>query len=177
MIRRPPRSTLFPYTTLFRSTCAQLISNSALRLFSRSRSHHASTCTMSGRSRRTHGVSKMRRVLRSVNLFKGFVPSLTVTTACLRSIAFVPRRRSKSGRVLTWAAIGPTIRTARALELLSAPRELAGPVCPTFRVLQQRFHALLAAPWQQLCQWPLAFAWRCQAMREYMHYLLKSLPG
>ena len=59
-------------------TCAQLISNSALRLFSRSRSPHASTCTMSGLSRRTHGVSKMRRVLRSVNLFKGFVPSFTV---------------------------------------------------------------------------------------------------
>src|SRR5260370_6738258 len=25
MIRRPPRSTLFPYTTLFRSRCAELI--------------------------------------------------------------------------------------------------------------------------------------------------------
>src|SRR6266849_539357 len=59
-------------------TCAQLIPNSALRLFSRSRSPHASTCTMSGRPRRRHGVSKMRRVLRSVNLFKGFVPSFTV---------------------------------------------------------------------------------------------------
>src|SRR6266851_3000443 len=32
---------------------------------------HASTCTMRGRPRRRHGVSKMRRVLRSVNLFKG----------------------------------------------------------------------------------------------------------
>src|SRR5258708_23738007 len=27
MIRRPPRSTLFPYTTLFRSTCKQTRSN------------------------------------------------------------------------------------------------------------------------------------------------------
>src|SRR5258708_7146039 len=85
--------------------------------------------------------------------------------------------RGKSGRVLTWAAIGPTIRTARALELLSAPRELAEQVCPTFRVLQQRFHALLAEPWQQLCQWPLAFAGRRQAMAGYVYYLLQSLPG
>src|SRR3990167_8431982 len=30
MIRRPPRSTLFPYTTLFRSQCAQHKSSSAL---------------------------------------------------------------------------------------------------------------------------------------------------
>src|SRR2546427_5848169 len=28
MIRRPPRSTLFPYTTLFRSVCAKLRRNS-----------------------------------------------------------------------------------------------------------------------------------------------------
>src|SRR3989442_9451673 len=27
MIRRPPRSTLFPYTTLFRSRCKEIISN------------------------------------------------------------------------------------------------------------------------------------------------------
>src|SRR5438876_2487429 len=31
MIRRPPRSTLFPYTTLFRSPCAILISSSSAR--------------------------------------------------------------------------------------------------------------------------------------------------
>src|SRR5258708_15304168 len=29
MIRRPPRSTLFPYTTLFRSTIAQLVARAA----------------------------------------------------------------------------------------------------------------------------------------------------
>src|SRR5438105_13768896 len=29
MIRRPPRSTLFPYTTLFRSTCHQVQPNQA----------------------------------------------------------------------------------------------------------------------------------------------------
>src|SRR5438067_8096900 len=31
MIRRPPRSTLFPYTTLFRSTWSKFLANSALR--------------------------------------------------------------------------------------------------------------------------------------------------
>src|SRR5437764_5829268 len=29
MIRRPPRSTLFPYTTLFRSSCASTAANGA----------------------------------------------------------------------------------------------------------------------------------------------------
>src|SRR2546422_7854159 len=32
MIRRPPRSTLFPYTTLFRSPVSRLIGSEALRL-------------------------------------------------------------------------------------------------------------------------------------------------
>src|SRR3712207_7411062 len=31
MIRRPPRSTLFPYTTLFRSRCSVLMARSDLR--------------------------------------------------------------------------------------------------------------------------------------------------
>src|SRR3712207_8186844 len=33
MIRRPPRSTLFPYTTLFRSPCVILFSTKEHRLF------------------------------------------------------------------------------------------------------------------------------------------------
>src|SRR5256885_6300406 len=33
MIRRPPRSTLFPYTTLFRSTCALIVLEAVRRLF------------------------------------------------------------------------------------------------------------------------------------------------
>src|SRR5256885_13281214 len=32
MIRRPPRSTLFPYTTLFRSACARALSSAAPRV-------------------------------------------------------------------------------------------------------------------------------------------------
>src|SRR5690348_17687508 len=32
MIRRPPRSTLFPYTTLFRSNQSQLIAEAATRM-------------------------------------------------------------------------------------------------------------------------------------------------
>src|SRR5256885_5802975 len=38
MIRRPPRSTLFPYTTLFRSERASLRSGSPLESFALSRS-------------------------------------------------------------------------------------------------------------------------------------------
>src|SRR5260221_10522073 len=37
MIRRPPRSTLFPYTTLFRSRQTKIPSDTALSPFSRSR--------------------------------------------------------------------------------------------------------------------------------------------
>src|SRR5256885_11192121 len=33
MIRRPPRSTLFPYTTLFRSQSSLVLSSKALRIF------------------------------------------------------------------------------------------------------------------------------------------------
>src|SRR5687768_17918029 len=38
MIRRPPRSTLFPYTTLFRSPCAFSFSTSTTMWISRERS-------------------------------------------------------------------------------------------------------------------------------------------
>src|SRR5436189_3609424 len=34
MIRRPPRSTLFPYTTLFRSLCASTIESARILLLS-----------------------------------------------------------------------------------------------------------------------------------------------
>src|SRR3989442_12252457 len=37
MIRRPPRSTLFPYTTLFRSRCSTALSGSTSRLPGRGR--------------------------------------------------------------------------------------------------------------------------------------------
>src|SRR2546423_8435301 len=36
MIRRPPRSTLFPYTTLFRSFAASWLLNALLRIFAMS---------------------------------------------------------------------------------------------------------------------------------------------
>src|SRR5258708_38466105 len=45
MIRRPPRSTLFPYTTLFRSRC-----HGTWRKIRRSRSTAATTKTVSRRS-------------------------------------------------------------------------------------------------------------------------------
>src|SRR3712207_8828424 len=42
MIRRPPRSTLFPYTTLFRSICSFLSTSSAGSASSLIESHHCS---------------------------------------------------------------------------------------------------------------------------------------
>src|SRR2546430_3398418 len=57
MIRRPPRSTLFPYTTLFRSTRSDSVSQSALYLktFSRHKrlnfsTPYASICFLPERS-------------------------------------------------------------------------------------------------------------------------------
>src|SRR5258708_26006862 len=40
MIRRPPRSTLFPYTTLFRSRARRDLSRDSLQRVSRPRSEH-----------------------------------------------------------------------------------------------------------------------------------------
>src|SRR3712207_8880195 len=51
MIRRPPRSTLFPYTTLFRSTtCSHPVRRRPLPLSSRSRSPTATSWTSRGRA-------------------------------------------------------------------------------------------------------------------------------
>src|SRR6266540_7394257 len=50
MIRRPPRSTLFPYTTLFRSTCRSSSAASATSPRTSSKPGSPSTCsTFSGR--------------------------------------------------------------------------------------------------------------------------------
>src|SRR2546427_8872979 len=40
MIRRPPRSTLFPYTTLFRSPCRETVEDRSLRSWA-GRSRHS----------------------------------------------------------------------------------------------------------------------------------------
>src|SRR2546430_12556235 len=44
MIRRPPRSTLFPYTTLFRSLCGPGVTRKTLRGARRSRAFGATFC-------------------------------------------------------------------------------------------------------------------------------------
>src|SRR5256885_12941075 len=54
MIRRPPRSTLFPYTTLFRSAAARSASSSATRGgASNSTTVHSLCATSSSRRRRS----------------------------------------------------------------------------------------------------------------------------
>src|SRR3712207_6877886 len=52
MIRRPPRSTLFPYTTLFRSCCEPLI---AVVISSRNQRREGFPNALIGRERSPHG--------------------------------------------------------------------------------------------------------------------------
>src|SRR2546429_3567042 len=60
MIRRPPRSTLFPYTTLFRSVLAQGAVDQAPRHQERPRRHHARGDVEEGRGRRRRGAGRPR---------------------------------------------------------------------------------------------------------------------
>src|SRR3712207_6855912 len=50
MIRRPPRSTLFPYTTLFRSTAAESISSKSTNSSCLARSRSAAACLSAHRT-------------------------------------------------------------------------------------------------------------------------------
>src|SRR2546428_10313009 len=61
MIRRPPRSTLFPYTTLFRSSSARLLRRAVDLLSCRSAGGAATRFTaQAGRGRRHHYASSHR---------------------------------------------------------------------------------------------------------------------
>src|SRR2546430_14240633 len=64
MIRRPPRSTLFPYTTLFRSHCSRLSNCSGAM----SRACWASSASSSRKSGAFDSRSEERRVGKSVDL-------------------------------------------------------------------------------------------------------------
>src|SRR2546430_10837681 len=62
MIRRPPRSTLFPYTTLFRSTAPRAVTSRPPRRGRRSRVPTGKTCVGAGRLCRS---SQLERGIRS----------------------------------------------------------------------------------------------------------------
>src|SRR3712207_7943227 len=69
MIRRPPRSTLFPYTTLFRSDLAQAISRDqallpfhAERAGERARRHHLGDAERDGEPAEAAGEGVGRRI-------------------------------------------------------------------------------------------------------------------
>src|SRR3989441_6001758 len=66
MIRRPPRSTLFPYTTLFRSRRARCASSCAsmLRCCSAPRSESASSGTQISERPRATGLEMVRAMVR-----------------------------------------------------------------------------------------------------------------
>src|SRR3712207_8987131 len=72
MIRRPPRSTLFPYTTLFRSWWFDLVTSSSAAGYLRTLTQHyaaqyrrlRATCGLGGpRRRRPRGTSEQTRKL------------------------------------------------------------------------------------------------------------------
>src|SRR2546426_4168365 len=56
MIRRPPRSTLFPYTTLFRSPSVTLLASTAFLPALRKFSTHLASPGVSGRSEPAPGI-------------------------------------------------------------------------------------------------------------------------
>src|SRR2546427_9216279 len=57
MIRRPPRSTLFPYTTLFRSDGFRLAARMGRARLARGKDQHAPACVAQGHSPRPHALS------------------------------------------------------------------------------------------------------------------------
>src|SRR5207248_9889824 len=73
MLRRPPRSTLFPYTTLFRSLVSMQISISSLQ------THNVNRC---GRSRHLARKLSLRRKRSSPNVFE-MAATETITSIIL----------------------------------------------------------------------------------------------
>src|SRR3712207_8396177 len=70
MIRRPPRSTLFPYTTLFRSKSERIALNMGARVVCRLLQHAPHSLSCRGRSmwpdyERLHPAPRPRRPVRS----------------------------------------------------------------------------------------------------------------
>src|SRR2546422_1856064 len=63
MIRRPPRSTLFPYTTLFRSPAASARSCSTTETSGQAMANHVSTSTPGSRCATTVTPSRLPRQL------------------------------------------------------------------------------------------------------------------
>src|SRR3712207_8836432 len=51
MIRRPPRSTLFPYTTLFRSCSIEPLNQNIARLWNSTQHHRRAYVALGGRNR------------------------------------------------------------------------------------------------------------------------------
>src|SRR5690348_17646117 len=88
MIRRPPRSTLFPYTTLFRSAKASRLSRTFRRLFRRD----AETSTLDARATQSaeHQAQVLFRVWSRIELDRKSTrlnsshPSISYAVFCLK---------------------------------------------------------------------------------------------
>src|SRR3989442_9913309 len=99
MIRRPPRSTLFPYTTLFRSLAA---------------THHAA------KGRRARGVHHQRRLAR-VRSVQRDVGSADVSTTVASAVRIPPFRGLKRHRAAV-ALPTPGFHAVRRSPKLDRPR-------------------------------------------------------
>src|SRR3712207_8999661 len=91
MIRRPPRSTLFPYTTLFRSSCARAESlGSGLRVWEHRRADGARRC----RGADAGGGAGARRDRKSTRLNSSHA-NISYAVFCLKKKKMMaPQRRN-----------------------------------------------------------------------------------
>src|SRR5690349_10828739 len=109
MIRRPPRSTLFPYTTLFRSNLPLLRG----RLFSQNESDVVLLSESAARSESTRLNSSHVEISYAVFCLKKKNPGLTdsdVADVCEAVLDLVPQYRRCGGRSgrLTWSLHSPS---------------------------------------------------------------------
>src|SRR2546430_7276591 len=94
MIRRPPRSTLFPYTTLFRSPFVKLTANTSREDVTRRRSHLTHVCNVvtllpepdrkstrlnSSHSQISYAVFCLKKKKKNMNFHFLLIPSIFMT--------------------------------------------------------------------------------------------------
>ena len=123
MIRRPPRSTLFPYTTLFRSQGGDFTTNlaTALCLSPLSVAHPRPRCSTKTSRRRAHGSAT--------------VPPSSVPNTCKQESGSNPARGADKGAISQQTSPLPSV-------YLSYPSPTQDPVAQTKRVVVGRTVAL-----------------------------------
>src|SRR5256885_9265907 len=93
MIRRPPRSTLFPYTTLFRSRSLRAVSLHALGL-------NHQTAPLAVRERVVFHVERLREALAEMK--RGLAQEAAILSTCNRTELYVSSEQPQA--VAAWLA-------------------------------------------------------------------------